>query len=146
MVEKNPFDVFSGLDLESMMKQFEIPGVDTSSMVASQKRNMEAITEANRVAAEGMQALAKRQMEFAQQAFDEIRQAYQGSGAVASPQEAAQKQGELVQESFGKAVTNLREMAEMVAKSNSEAFEVVNQRMNESMEEFKSLLKPGSGS
>ena len=146
MVEKNPFDVFSSLDLESMMKQFQIPGMDTSSMVASQKRNMEAITEANRVAAEGMQALAKRQMEFAQQAFDEMREAYQGFGAVENPQEAAQKQGELVQESFGKAVTNLREMAEMVAQSNSEAFEVVNQRMNESMEEFKSLLKPGSGS
>jgi phasin family protein len=42
-----------------------------------------------------------------------------------------------------KAMANLRELAEMMSKTNSEAFELINQRMNENLEEFrKAFAKP----
>ena len=43
-----------------------------------------------------------------------------------------------------KAVAQMRELAEMASKTNTEAFEAISQRMNETMEDFrKSFIKPG---
>ena len=39
-----------------------------------------------------------------------------------------------------KAMSSMRELTEMVTKSNSEAFDVVNKRMNESLDEFRTLF------
>ena len=59
MTQSNPFEMFKDLDLEkmfdveSMFKDMKLPGVDMDSLMASQQRNIEAITEANKVAFQG---------------------------------------------------------------------------------------------
>ena len=146
MTQSNPFEMFKDLDLEkmfdveSMFKDMKLPGVDMDSLMASQKRNIEAITEANKVAFQGAQALATRQGEIMREAMQELSHATQELMTSASPQEASSKQAELVKEGLEKALANMRELAEMSAKSSSEAFGVVNGRLNESMEEFKKLM------
>lgn len=45
--QKNPFQSF---DLAKMMSEFKIPGVDWEAMMTSQRRNIEALTNANHVA------------------------------------------------------------------------------------------------
>ena len=140
MAQSNPFSMFGEMDFEKMMKDFKVPGVDVDSMMSSQRKNLEAIGEANKVAMEGMQAVAQRQAEIMREAMQEMAKATKGMTAVASPQEASGKQADMARESFEKALANMRELAEMVAKSNSEAFDVVNRRMNESLEEFKGLM------
>jgi phasin family protein len=132
--------MFGEMDLEKMMKEFKIPGVDVDSMMSSQRRNFEAIGEANKVAMEGMQAVAQRQSEIMREAMEEMAKTTKNMAAIGSPQEASGQQADMARESFEKALANMRELAEMVAKSNSEAFEVVNRRMNESLEEFKGMM------
>ena len=51
-------------DLGKMMQQFKLPGIDIAAIVESQKKDMEALAEANRQAYEGIQALAKRRNEI----------------------------------------------------------------------------------
>ena len=55
--------------------------------------------------------------------------------AAGSPEDKVAKQAELVKLAFEKALSNARELAELVAKSNSEAADVINKRVSESLEE-----------
>ena len=47
-------------ELTQMLKQFKLPGVDVSALVEWQRKDFEALAEANRQAYEGMKALAER--------------------------------------------------------------------------------------
>jgi hypothetical protein len=51
---------------QTMLTQYKLPGVDIGKLIAAQQRNLEAVAEANRVV-EGIQALAKRQVEVVQE-------------------------------------------------------------------------------
>ena len=139
----DPMNFFGQMDFSKMMQDFKVPGVDMESLMETQRKNVEALNQANRVAVEGMQALAQRQSEIMRQTMDEMRAAMEDLSKSANAQEMSTKQAELVKEAMEKALANMRELAEMVSKSNTEAFEVVNQRVNESFEELKGLVEQG---
>ena len=46
-------------DLTKLAEQFKLPGVDVSALVEWQRKDLEALAEANRQAYEGMKALVK---------------------------------------------------------------------------------------
>jgi hypothetical protein len=52
------------------------------------------------------------------------------------------KQAELARKAFEQALANARELAEMVSKSNTEAFAIINKRVTESLQELKSHWSP----
>ena len=62
-------------EFSNLLKQYKLPGVDVDAIVASQKKNLEALTSANRVAIEGLQAVAKRQAEILQETMNEASKA-----------------------------------------------------------------------
>jgi phasin family protein len=147
----NPFDmskVLTEFDPSKMMEQFnkvvsdyKIPGVDMSAIVELQRKNVEALTSANRQAIEGLQAVANRQSEILKETMDEAVTALRELSSAGGPKEATTKQAELLSKSFEKALTNMRELAEMAAKSNTDAFNVIQQRIHESVNEIKSLAR-----
>ncbi|TVR79287.1 MAG: phasin family protein [Rhodospirillales bacterium] len=126
-------------EFSKMMKNYKLPGVDVDSLVASQRKNVEALTAANRVAFEGMQAVAKRQTEILQETFSEASKAMDAITKAGSPPEAAAKQAELAKGAFEKALSNMRELAEMVSKAQEEATKTINSRIAESMDEIKDM-------
>ena len=48
------------LDFTKLMKDFKLPGADLATIMDREKKNIEALTEVNRVAFEGWQALVHR--------------------------------------------------------------------------------------
>ena len=126
-------------EFAKMASQYKIPGVDMDSLVQSQRKNLEALTAANRVAFEGVQAVAKRQAEILQETMNEAAGALDAVAKSGSPQEAAAKQAELVKGAFEKALANMRELAEMVSKSNTEATQAINARITETLDEIKDM-------
>ena len=58
-------------EIAKTIEQFNLPGVDVESLVASEKKNLEAVTRANQVAFQGLQAVAKRQAEILQEMMNE---------------------------------------------------------------------------
>jgi phasin family protein len=60
--------------------------------------------------------------------------------SAGNPQEMTAKQAELARKAFEQALANMRELAEMVSKSNTEAFAIINKRVTESLQELKSLV------
>lgn len=126
-------------EFSKMLKQYNLPGVDMDSLMASQKKNMEALTAANRVALEGMQAVAKRQAEILQETMNEASKAVDVLSKAGSPTEVAAKQAELAKDAFERALSNMRELAEMVAKSNEEATSTINARISATLDEIKDM-------
>jgi phasin family protein len=126
-------------ELSNMLKQYKLPGVDVDSIVASQKKNLEALTSANRVAIEGMQAVVKRQAEILQQTMNEASKAVDALSKAGSPPDVAAKQAELTKDAFERALSNMRELAEMVSKSNQEATSTINSRISASLDEMKEV-------
>ena len=113
-------------DFTKMLQQFQIPGVDFSSIIERERKNIEALAEANRIAFEGWQNLVRRQSEILQ---DSMKRAVED----AKNQTALKNGAELARSAFETALANMRELAEMAAKSQRDAFEVIRKRVEENM-------------
>jgi phasin family protein len=131
----NPF----GFDFEKMMSDFKMPGIDYQSIMETQKRNIEALTALNQQAAAGMQAVSQRQADIMQSLMGEATATAQQIAGT-SPEERAAKQAELTRVAFEKAVANMRELSEMISKSQNEALETINKRVSESLKEVQALI------
>ena len=139
----NPFATmdFSKFDMSKMLGDVKIPGFDMQAVMDAQRKNIEALTAANQAAVQGVQAVAQRQAEILSQALNEISSvAQQLASASSNPQELSSKQAELARKAFEQALANARELAEMVSKSNTEAFAIINKRVTESLQELKTLV------
>lgn len=127
-------------DVTKYLGDFKVPGVDVETLVATQRKNIEALTAANRLAYEGVQAVVKRQIEILRQTMEEVASATRDLSEPGSPQDKAAKQAELAKDVFERALGNMRELAEMMARSNSEAFDLLNKRFTQNLDEFRELL------
>jgi phasin family protein len=120
-------------DLTELMSQFRLPGVDFAALVDRERKNIQALAEANRIAFEGSQRLIHRQAEIL---LETMKKVIADAGRV-----DAMSRMELAQEGFEKALANMRELAEMGAEYQREAFEVVRKRIEENMEGIRNSGK-----
>ena len=129
------------MDIMKVLADFRLPGMpDMEALAASQRRNFEAMSAANKVALEGAQAVARRHTEIMQQSMSEMTQAMQSVAGAQDPQARAAKQAEMLKSAYERAVGNMREVADLIQKSNTEALSVLNQRFTEAMEEVKTMM------
>jgi phasin family protein len=136
------------LDPSEMMDQFrkvfrgiQFPGVDLEPVIDAQRKNMEALTAANKAAFDGAWDLMQREMEMSRESVDAVAAIIKDMKAAPSAKDLPAKQTELLKKAVEKAVENMRELAEMAAKSNKEAFEIVKGRASKSLEEIKQLAQ-----
>jgi phasin family protein len=134
-------DFSNYLNLDSLSAAFKLPGVDSEALIQAQKKNFEAVAKANRVAFEGAQALAQRQAEIFRQAMEDSLGAFKELTATGSTEDRIAKQAEVAKRAFETAVVNSRELADMGAKSNGKAVELINARVAEGLDEFKAAVK-----
>lgn len=128
---------FWDLDVTKLISEFKIPGVDVEQVLATQRKNIEALTAANKVAFEGFQAVAQRQTEILRQTMEEISGLVQGVISAPTPEEKVAKQAELTKHAFEKALSNAKELAELITRSNNEAADLINKRVSATLEELK---------
>lgn len=131
---------FFDVDVSKFLGDLKVPGIDVESILASQRKNIEAVTAANQLALEGFQAVLRRQAEILRQSVESASSIVSEVIAAGTPEEKAAKQAELAKVAFEKALANAKELSELVAKSNSEAAEVLSKRVSESLEEVKAAL------
>lgn len=144
----NPFlnaDFGEFMDFSKFAEQFKMPGVDSKALADSQRKNVEAFTRANKVAIEGIQAIAQRQAEILRQAMEETTKAVREMAKPGQPAEKMAAQAALVKESYETAIANLRELTEMSAKSNAEATDVLSHRFSANLDEIKTVLSQANG-
>ena len=121
------------------MKSPALPDIDV--VLATHRRNLEALSEANRVALEGAQAVARRHMEIMQATMTGLTETLKDLSASDTPATRAAKQTDLLKQAYENAVSNTRELGDLIQKSNAEAMEKLNLRFSEAMSEMKMLFK-----
>ena len=130
---------FLDYDMTKAFAGFSIPGFNVEAVMASQRKNVEALSQANQLAIEGVQALARRQVEIAREALEEASSLFRELSQPGAPQEKLAKNTELAKVSFEKGLATARELTELVAKANTEAFNVLTKRVTESFEEIREV-------
>src|ERR1700686_1475464 len=111
------------------MKSPALPDIDV--VLATHRRNLEALSEANRVALEGAQAVARRHMEIMQGTMTGLTETLKDLSASDTPATRAAKQTALLKQAYENAVSNTRELGDLIQKSNAEAMEKLNLRFSE---------------
>jgi phasin family protein len=140
MINDRNFPFFES-DFAKTMAKMKMPGVDVESMLTTQRKNFEAMVHANQLALEGLQAVMRRQVEIFREMVDEASTQVQDIAKEPSAQEKVVKQIGAIQDSFESTLSNMRELSEMLSKSNIEASSIINERVNASLEEFKQTMK-----
>jgi phasin family protein len=112
--------------------------IDMNQVITTQRKNLEAASEASQVVVESTQAIARRQSEIARENVEQALKASKDLFTGNSPETNVAKQVEFAKSAFENSLANLREISEMMAKSAFEAFDVVNRRVAESFEEVSS--------
>lgn len=115
---------------------FKTPVFDYNSLFEVHRRNFEALTAANQVVSEGVQAIARRQAEVVRGNVDAVLNASKDAVAGGTPEVNVEKQAALAKKLVEKALSNVREVSEMATKSSFEAFDVLNKRAAESFDEL----------
>ena len=117
------------IDFAKLLEHYKLPSVDFKALLEREKKNIEALTEANKIAYEGWAALVHRQSEILQETMAQT--------IAMARKRVATERADLANEGFKKALENMRELAQMAAKSQKEAFETVRKRIDEAIEEMR---------
>jgi phasin family protein len=139
MTMPQPFNAFADFDLSKMLKDLKMPTVDVEALVGAYRKNIEAITEASHLATEGMQAVARRQVEIMRDSMQDYAKMMREVTTATSAEDATARQAALAKHSFESTLAQMRELGEMIAKSSNQSIDVLNKRVSEMMEEVKRL-------
>ena len=133
---KNAADEFS-----KIFANLKLPALpDSEALLTAHRRNLEALTAANRIALEGAQAVARRHMEIMQQTMAELSDSMRSLATTDSAQAKAAKQAELLKRAYEHAAANTKELSDLIQRSNGEAVELLNRRFTEAFDEVKALM------
>ncbi|SDG21132.1 phasin family protein [Paraburkholderia phenazinium] len=130
----------SVIDFSKLMEQVKLPGFDMTSVIETQRKNIEALTAANQLAYEGMQALVKKQAEMFNERVQEIQAEVQKASS-GNPVEGLSQRADFVQQTFQKIFDDMRELAEMAQKAQTETLAAISQRAAQDVKEAKTAAK-----
>ncbi len=102
----------------------------TKDAVEFQKGNFEALVEAGKILAGGMQNMGRAYVEDAKGAVETVQADVKKFAAIKSPTELFQLQGEIARRNFDAAVANASKNTEAMIKLANEAFAPVSNRMS----------------
>ena len=115
---------------------------DVEAIITSQRKNIEALTQANQYAVEGVQKVLHRQFEIAGQTLDDfstmVHDLFKPNG---SPESWMAKQAEFSKRTIENGLANARDLTETVAQANTAAFNIIGKRVTETLDEMRGYGK-----
>jgi phasin family protein len=132
---------FFDFDVTKVMADFRFRPIDVEALMACQGRNIEALSQANQLAVEGMQAVATRHIEIARQAVEDVSALLRDLAQPASPEDRVTKNTEYAKKMIEKSVSHGREITMLATKAGTEAADVLRKRASEGLDEFCDLAK-----
>jgi phasin family protein len=132
---------FFDFDVTKFMADFRFRPIDIDAWLACQRRNIEALTQANQVAVDGVQAVARKQIEMAKQSIEDMTALLRDLAQPASAEERIAKNTEYAKQMLEKSVNHGREITMLAAKVGADAAEVLRRRASESLDEIRDFAK-----
>src|SRR5438445_12432807 len=113
----NPFD----FDVTKAFADFRFRPLDVEAAWAAQRRNIEALSQANQAAVAGVQALAKRQIELTRETFEGFSALMREMAQPASTEDRIAKNTAYAKDMIAKGVKHSRELTTIATKAGTEA-------------------------
>jgi phasin family protein len=130
---------FFDFDMTKLFSDFRFRPFDVEALWAAQRRNLEALSQANQLAVEGVQAVTRRQIELTRETFEGLSSLLRDLAQPASPEERIAKNTDYAKQMLEKSVNHGREVASIAAKTGADAAEVLQKRATEGLEELRSF-------
>jgi len=138
-------DVSKIMDMSKMMGDFKLPELNMEAVMSSHRKNMEAVVSTNQMVLENVQAFIQRQAELTRQGFEMAMNMIQSVMQAPSPEEKVAKQAEATKAAMERCVSSLKELTDMMTRSQYQAMDAVSNRVCESIDEIQGMLKNGRG-
>lgn len=144
--QSNPFSDFfnpnfANNDFAKMFENYQSVPFDMRAFMETQRKNMQAVSEAQHAAMEGIQALAQRQAEIISQIVEENSSLAKGALSEGTPEEKIAQNADMFKKAYERSIKNLNEISDLISKSNQEATGIINKRVSASMNELKAAIK-----
>jgi phasin family protein len=114
--------------------------LDFTALMDIQKKNIEALTEANKLAFEGFQAAGQCQAEIFSNIVKDASSIITEITDEGTAEERTVRHADLIQKSYKRSFSHWRELADIIGESSKEASDIVNRRITASFAEFQSVL------
>ena len=114
-----------------------LPKLDVDKLIEAQKKNIDALSESARVAAQGAQSVAQKQREVLEAGLREATTLARGYQLLGKLQDNLALQTEFAKKVFEIAVKGAQESATTARQSTGEAVKIIQDRLKESFEEFR---------
>ena len=124
-----------------MLGNMKIPGMDSAQFLEAQRKNLQAMAAANQTAVEGMQTVVKRHADLMRQSMDSINTLTTDLSVPSSPQDQMAKQAEMTKKQFEKSLSDMKELAELISKSQAEVAGIITGRISEALDELQEAAK-----
>ena len=95
----------------------------------------------NQAAFESIQSLVRRQADLVRQAMEDAASLMNAAMISATPQEEVIRHAEASKAAVDKYLVHARGIADTLNKCNGQAMEAVSNRLNESLEELRGIMK-----
>lgn len=125
----NPFQMFT-----ESMKNF---AGDRDSMIANHKKNIEALTEANKMAVEVMRNITQLQQQYIKQAFDSISGMMKDVMQNGMNQESWKKHTDQLKKHMNESIDHGVKVTTVLTKSQKDIYENMKARASEHLDEIK---------
>ncbi len=121
-------------------EQLKVQPFDMTKIMQHHQKNLEAMTKSWQAMAEGASGIANKQKEIFEAAMKDMAEMAQSYKPGGNPQDVMAKQAEFAKKAMEAAIANTKDIAELVQKSSTEAFKIVQDRMKESYEEIRTSV------
>lgn len=133
-------EFFEQNDFTKHLKGMDMNAVDPQALFAAQKKNMDALMEANVAAASGFQDLFRKQVEIFEETMNEAKTQVETMTSSLPDAKKAETQMEIMKVAVQKALNNMQTLAETAQEANKGAYEAISGRVEESVAELKTMM------
>lgn len=140
-MSNNPFgEFFAQNDFSKFFEDYKSTPFDLQNFMETQRKNIQALTQAQQVSIDNLQTIAQRQSAILSEIIEDNAKIAQGLMSEGTPEEKISKNTDMFKTSYERTVKNMNEMAELLNQSNQEASGIIDKRIKASLNEFKSSV------
>ena len=132
---------FSKFLTDSDFTKFSGFPFDFNALLETQRKNVQALTEAQQLALESLQTVAQRQAEILSRFVEDNSVLVQEIMTEGKPEDKVARQADLLRDNYEKSIASWNELADLVRVSNQEAAGIINKRVSASLKELKTALE-----
>ena len=129
------------LDLQATLEKLKLPGLNAQALIEHGRKDVEALLAANERVFTGVEALSHKQSDLLMDIMREWQAGAKDAIAQGTPSEKVQQAAQHAQSAFSHALANMKEMADIAAKSHEDVLSILNKRYQENVEEFRQALR-----